>query len=87
MNWAVPGASGVGSDIGAGVEATGSIGWNAGWLNFDVTASVEAMSPGTPNYGWKLVPVSGTVALKSYAARENATAANRPKLVIQYTGN
>ncbi|MEO6929208.1 MAG: Ig-like domain-containing protein, partial [Casimicrobiaceae bacterium] len=60
--WAVAGANGVGSDIATGIEATGSVGWNPGWLNFDVTAGLSAMSTGTANYGWKLQPVSGTLA-------------------------
>jgi len=83
--WAVAGASGVGSDIGAGVEATASIGWDPGWVNFDVTAGVSAMSTGVANYGWKLQPVSGTSALKTFTSREGATPSQRPKLVVSYT--
>src|SRR5665213_244742 len=85
LAWSTPGAKGVGSDIDTTVAANGSTGWDPGWVNFDVTTSVASMSAGTANYGWKLQPVSGTLALKSYVSRENVTASQRPKLFITYT--
>jgi hypothetical protein len=66
------------------VAATASVGWNPGWVNFDVTSSVAAMSAGLANYGWRLKPVSGTSALKRYSARESGDASHRPKLAISY---
>jgi hypothetical protein len=82
--WAVPGAKGMGSDIDTAVAATASVGWNPGWVNFDVTSSVAAMSAGLSNFGWKMQGKSGTSALKRFTAREGSNPDQRPKLVIQY---
>jgi len=82
--WAVAGANGEGSDIDTAVAATASVGWNPGWVSFDVTSSVAAMSAGLPNYGWKLKPVSGTSALKRFTAREGSNPDRRPTLVVSY---
>jgi hypothetical protein len=83
--WATAGAKGVGSDISTAVSATGSVGWNPGWVAFDVTADVAGMSAGAANDGWKLEAVSGAQGLKSFTAREGTTTGNRPKLVVVYT--
>ncbi len=62
--------------------------FNPGWINFDVTSSVQAMSlaPALANYGWRLKGVSGyTSALKKFYTSEfTSTPSLRPKLVITY---
>jgi hypothetical protein len=83
--WATAGAKGVGSDISTAVSATGSVGWNPGWVTFDVTADVAGMSAGAANNGWKLEAVSGTQGLKSFTSREGTATGNRPALVVVYT--
>ena len=86
QGWSVAGANGVGSDYAATPDATVSVGWTPGWLNANVTAGVQAMSTGTPNYGWRLVGVSGNSNYKTWWSREYTTNPTlRPKLVIQYT--
>ena len=87
QGWSVAGANGVGSDYAATPDATVSVGWTPGWLNANVTAGVQAMSTGTPNYGWRLVGVSGNNNYKTWWSREYTTNPTlRPKLVIQYSG-
>ena len=86
QGWSVAGAEGVGTDYAATPVATVSVGWTPGWLNANVTAGVQAMSTGTPNYGWRLVGVSGNGNDKSWWSSEyTASPTLRPKLVIQYT--
>jgi hypothetical protein len=83
--WAVAGAKGLGSDIDTAVAATASVGWNPGWVDFDVTSSVAAMSAGLPNYGWKMQGTGGTLALKRFTAREAADFSHRPVLAVSFT--
>jgi hypothetical protein len=83
--WAVAGAKGLGSDIDTAVSATASVGWNPGWVDFDVTSSVAAMSAGLPNYGWKMQGTGGTLALKRFTAREAADFSHRPVLAVSFT--
>ena len=87
QGWSVAGADGVGTDYAATPVATVSAGWTPGWLNANVTAGVQAMSTGTPNYGWRLVGVSGNGNDKTWWSGEyTANPTLRPKLVIQYSG-
>jgi hypothetical protein len=50
--------------------------------SLDVTASVEAISKGAPNYGWIFMPRNFTFELIS--SSEESTIADRPRLNIMY---
>ncbi|PID43373.1 MAG: hypothetical protein CSA52_02395 [Gammaproteobacteria bacterium] len=83
--WSQPGAKGVGSDILATPDAQASIGWSPGWVDFDVTAAVQAMANGDVNYGWKMDSLGGNSNTKRFYSREYADdPALRPKLIITY---
>ena len=67
---------------GVGVASLAS----AGWQEWPVTSMVTAMQAGT-NSGFLLrdrAEGSGTAFWQLYAARENATASNRPQLVLTW---
>jgi hypothetical protein len=85
--WAVPGAAGSGTDYAAVADAQGSVGYDPGWLQFDVTTGIRQMSAGQPNRGWKLVPISGYLnSLKRFHSRDSQVApALRPKLTVSYS--
>ncbi len=83
-NWASPGG-----DFDATADATLTpLAVTAGTKHdFDVTNLVQEWVDGTPNYGLliKLTTESGTTkGLQCYSSG-NATADNRPKLVVEYT--
>jgi hypothetical protein len=85
--WAIAGANGIGTDYAALADATASSGFNPGWVNFDVTNAVSAMSTSSGlNLGWRLRGVSGyTTALKKFHSSEaSADPSLRPKLVVTY---
>ena len=88
LPWTTAGANGLGTDIALTPDAMAATDFNPGWINFDVTSSVQEMSlaPTLANYGWRLKGVSGsTTALKKFYASEFAgTPSLRPKLVITY---
>ena len=86
--WATAGANGVDTDIAAVPDATASTNFDPGWINFDVTSSVQQVSlQATPiNHGWRLKGVGGNISnLKQmYSSKFNGTPTLRPKLVITY---
>jgi hypothetical protein len=86
--WAAAGANGAGSDYAATADARASTPFDPGWLHFDVTAAVSAMSGANPllNHGWRLRGTAGsTTGLKRFYSAEFAgDPALRPKLVISY---
>ena len=86
--WSVAGANGAGSDYLATADATANAGFDPGWIEFDVTTSVQQMSLGNPvgNYGWRVLAVSGyTSALKKFHSSEYGGNIDlRPKLTISY---
>lgn len=86
--WATAGANGVDTDIAAVPDATASTNFNPGWINFDVTSSVQQVSlQATPiNHGWRLKGAGGNASgLKQmYSSEFNGTPTLRPKLVITY---
>jgi hypothetical protein len=55
--------------------------------DFNVLADVAAWVAGTAtNYGWWLINTAeGATSQKNFASSDNATAGNRPRLVIEYT--
>ena len=58
--WSVAGADGLGTDIAAQADDQAAVGWDPGWVEFDVTASVQQVSVGgSANYGWRLYPLGG----------------------------
>jgi hypothetical protein len=69
--------------------ATASATTAAGWISWNVLTDVSAYVGGTAtNYGWLVKDNSEGAApaqTGTYATRENATTANRPKLSITFT--
>ncbi|MBK7673695.1 MAG: DNRLRE domain-containing protein [Candidatus Accumulibacter sp.] len=63
--WSSPGGNNPTSDYFSTADGEASIGSSPGWLEIDVTASVQQMATGQPNYGWRLVPVTGNNNLKT----------------------
>lgn len=58
------------------------------WMEWDVTADVQAFVDGTPNYGWLLkdpIEYSDPSAYAKYYSREYADPAVRPYLEVTYT--
>jgi Bacterial Ig domain len=84
--WTNAGAGGVGTDHSATVDATGSGGFNPGWVAFDVTGRVQqwAGAVGT-NFGWRIGPVGGDNNDKVFYSSEYLTDPTlRPKLTVVY---
>ncbi len=87
LPWATAGANGPDADFATTVDATAITGFDPEWIDFDLTASVSAMSTASPknNFGWRLRSVSGNSNLKRiYASDYAADPTLRPKLVISY---
>ncbi|QIB67528.1 DNRLRE domain-containing protein [Kineobactrum salinum] len=85
VNWTVAGARGAGSDYEAEPDAQVSSPWNSGWVSFDVTARLQAVATGLPNYGWRMLQLSGNGNRKELRSSEYITDASlRPKLKITW---
>ena len=87
VGWTIPGANGEGSDYASTADATASVTWNPGWVNFDVTEGMQLTSSGASprNFGWRLRGVSGNNNLKKLTGSEfTGSVEFRPKLVITY---
>lgn len=83
--WSVAGAGGAGSDYESTTAASASIGWSPGWLEFDLTESLQGMSAGNANYGWRVRAVSGNSNTKRFRSSEfNSAPDFRPRLVVRY---
>lgn len=83
--WASPGALGAGSDFASTPDATASVGWDSGWIDFDVTSALQQMGiSGVANFGWRLRDAGGySAADKRFASSEEAgNTALRPKLIV-----
>lgn len=58
---------------------------NIGDYSFDVTNDIQAWVYGTaPNYGWFILASGLASGAKTFASSDNATAGNRPELIITY---
>ena len=64
LNWTTAGATGSGTDIAAAADGSASTTTVVGWLAFSVTSGVAAMSTGTANNCWRLIPTSGATNIK-----------------------
>jgi len=88
VNWSVGGAGGAGSDFAVTADATASVAFSAGWLQFDVTAAVAARSGNAlviRPHGWQLRSTAGSNSQKKFHSSESAVdPALRPKLVVTY---
>ncbi len=86
--WATAGAAGASTDYSASRDALGTTGWDPGWVEFDVTTRVSALSNGSggANHGWRLLQASGyTTGLKRFHLSEfTGDPTLRPRLVIRY---
>ena len=88
LSWSTAGANGLGTDIASAPDASASTDFNPGWINFDLTSSVQAMSlaPALANYGWRLKGVSGysSAIKRMYSSEFTGMPLLRPKLAIVY---
>ena len=83
--WSSPGATGMGADIAASSDGTGSTLWDPGWVVLDVTGGVQAIAGGRSNRGWLLDAVSGNSNSKFFYSSEYTTNTSlRPLLTIRY---
>lgn len=88
--WGGAGANLADADYASTPDATGLVGWSPGWLEFDVTARLAALSasasPAAANHGWRLRQISGSLSsLKKFHTSEFADDPTlRPKLVVTY---
>jgi hypothetical protein len=82
--WASSGASGVDTDYASAFDAEYSAPWESGWMTFDVTDRLRAEAQGGPNFGWKIVGVSGYNSQRRFYSSEYATAELRPKLTLTF---
>jgi hypothetical protein len=83
----VGGAAGAGADYATTNDALVSVGFNPGWVAFDVTPRVQKWSSGTAiNYGWRLTQTAGgNINAKQFNSSEySANTTLRPKLTVTY---
>ena len=86
ISWSAPGATGAGTDFAAAADGAGSAPWIPGWVEFDVTAGVDAISHGRSNMGWSLESVAVAGNTKRFHSSEYLPDPSlRPKLTIEYT--
>jgi hypothetical protein len=85
--WTAPGANGAGTDYASFADAQFSAPWNAGWMSFDVTTRMQLISQGaSPNYGWRIVGLSGNNNTRKFYSSEYAVDPTlRPRLTVTYS--
>lgn len=86
--WAMSGANAPDLDVSAAADATASVGFAPGWIEFDVTGAVQRLSSGSagPNFGWRLKAVKGNLqnTKRFYSSNYSANPELRPKLLVTY---
>ncbi len=84
--WEVPGALGLGADISEEPVSSSSIGWEAGWLRFDVKNTLQSWSAAqAQNYGWRLkVSSDGEWHRRFFRSSEYSDIVLRPELRVTY---
>jgi hypothetical protein len=83
--WSAGGGSGLGTDLELNPDGQARAGWDPQWLTINVTAGVQAMATGQPNYGWKLIgPVDWNIK-KFYTREATAHSTLRPRMTIAYS--
>jgi Bacterial Ig domain len=86
--WGSNGANSIGIDYESTRDAVATIGWNPGWIGFDVSATVAKIGSGIypNNFGWQLRQISGyQSSVKSFNSSEYVGSDSlRPKLEIIY---
>jgi len=86
--WGMSGANAPGVDVSAVADATASVGFAPGWIEFDVTNAVQQLSSGSagPNFGWRLKGVKGNLqnTKRFYSSDYSANPELRPKLLVTY---
>jgi hypothetical protein len=85
--WSVAGALGAGTDYDTGTDALVSVGFNPGWVAFDVTPRVQKWSSKTAvNNGWRVTEaIADNVNNIVFNSSEYATDPTlRPKLTVSY---
>ncbi len=84
--WSVAGAAGAGTDYDTNTDALVSVGFNPGWVAFDVTPRVQKWSSKTiANYGWRLTPTTASANNITFSSSEYTTDPTlRPKLTVVY---
>jgi hypothetical protein len=85
VSWNVPGGSAQSGDVAATADAQASVGWNPGWIEFDVTTGLQEVSSGRDNHGWMLEPLGGNSNTKRLLSSESSSQALRPKLEVTYS--
>jgi RHS repeat-associated protein len=83
--WSAAGALGNGTDVNSTADGQGLSPGAPGWLTINVTSSVQSFAAAAQNHGWRVAYVSGHTVSKVFKAREENTAAQRPKLTINYS--
>jgi hypothetical protein len=84
--WAGGAGGGAGLDYAVAATATATVTVNLSESTWNVLADVSAWYAGTAtNYGWWVRAVDGADKWKAFGFSDHATAAYRPKLVVDYT--
>lgn len=85
--WGAPGARLAGFDHSDTADAIADVGFDPGWLEFDVTQPLTRYSTSlSQNNGWILLGINGYLSgLKRFYSRESVTQTLRPKLEVSYT--
>lgn len=85
LGWNIAGAGSPGFDYESIPDAIADAPWNAGWIDFDVTDRLRAISANlSENYGWRFISMSGNNNLKKFYTSEETDMDRHPKLEIRW---